>query len=75
MELRDFFDEDNRLTIDMQEEHEDKVVIQAFRSVHCHRHDDNGIWTIIVQSHQKDFALSIVQFFVVGLQQSHYLKD
>jgi hypothetical protein len=34
----------------MQEEQADKVVIQAAQSAHCKRHENDGIWTISVQS-------------------------
>ena len=34
----------------MGEEEEDKVVIQAARSAHCKRHENDCIWKISVQS-------------------------
>ena len=34
----------------IQEEHPDEIVIRAAWSAHCKRHENDGIWTISVQS-------------------------
>ena len=48
--LRDFSGEGNIPTTRMQEVQDDKVVIQAGRSVHNERYEGDGILTISIQS-------------------------